>query len=116
MSSVKVQVKLDTAIRNKLAEMNNPTMMLAIHNILAKKCDPYVPFLEGNLSQTITVSDKGVRYIQPYARRQYYGDNFNFTLDKHPLATSRWDKAMLRDHGEEFNAEVQDIIVWRLRQ
>lgn len=104
------------AIREKLNEVNNPTTMLALHNILAKRCDPYVPFLEGPLSQTVVVSSKGVTYIQPYARYQYKGEDFNFTRDKHPLASAYWDKAMLRDHGDEFNQEVKDTIKWRLKQ
>lgn len=104
------------AIREKLNGVNNPTTMLALHNILAKRCDPYVPFLEGPLSQTTVVSSKGVTYIQPYARYQYYGEDFNFTRDKHPLASAKWDEAMLRDHGEEFNQEVKDTIKWRLKQ
>lgn len=104
------------AIREKLNEVNNPTTMLALHNILAKRCDPYVPFLEGPLSQTTVVSSKGVTYIQPYARYQYYGEEFNFTRDKHPLASAKWDEAMLRDHGDEFNQEVKDTIKWRIKQ
>ena len=104
------------AIREKLNEVNNPTTMLALHNILAKRCDPYVPFLEGPLSQTTVVSSKGVTYVQPYARYQYYGEDFNFTRDKHPLASAKWDEAMMRDHGDEFNQEVKDTIKWRLKQ
>lgn len=111
-----VKSKLNYAIQQKLAEINNPTTMLAIYNTLAKMCDPYVPFLEGHLSQTIQVSSDGVRYTQPYARYQYYGDNFNFTLDKHPLATARWDAAMMRDHGDEFVAQVEDILRRRMEQ
>lgn len=104
------------AIREKLNEVNNPTTMLALHNILAKRCDPYVPFLEGPLSQTNVVSSKGVTYIQPYARYQYYGNDFNHTVEFHPLASAQWDKAMLRDHGDEFNQEVAEILKWRIRQ
>lgn len=115
MASINVKVQLSQALQDKLKELNNPTTMLAIHNTLAKRCDPYVPFLEGPLSQTAVVSSKGVRYIQPYARRQYYGDSFKHTLDYHPLASARWDEAMLRDHGEEFNQEVQDILSWRVK-
>ena len=103
-------------IRKQLKEVNNPTTMVAIHNTLAKRCDPYVPFLNGPLSQTNVVSKEGVRYIQPYARYQYYGTNFNHTTDYHPLASAQWDKAMLRDHKDEFTQEVKDIIVWRIRQ
>ena len=115
MASISIKVQMNDALRNKIAEINNPTTMLAIHNTLAKRCDPYVPFLEGPLSQTAVVSARGVRYIQPYARRQYYGDNFNHTLEFHPLASARWDEAMLRDHGEEFNKEVEEILEWRLK-
>ena len=103
-------------IQKRLDEIIDPTTMLAIYNNLAKRCDPYVPFLEGPLSQTAVVSSEGVTYIQPYARRQYYGDNFNHTLDHHPLASARWDKAMLRDHGDEFLQEVEDILYWRMKK
>lgn len=102
-------------LRKQLKEVNNPTTMIAIHNTLAKRCDPYVPFLEGPLSQTNRVSAEGVRYIQPYARYQYYGVGFNHTKDFHPLASAKWDEAMLRDHRKEFNEEVKEIIKWRIR-
>lgn len=114
MSKVQVHVEISDALRAKLLEINNPTTMLAIHNTLAKRCNPYVPFLNGPLSQTAEVSPDGVTYVQPYARYQYYGDNFNHTVEFHPLASARWDKAMLRDHGEEFNTEVKEILKWRL--
>jgi len=116
-----VSVKIDRrVIQNEiiaqLGEINNSKTMIAIYNTLAKRCDPYVPFLEGPLSQTNQVSAKGVRYIQPYARYQYYGTDFNHTTEFHPLASAMWDKAMLRDHREEFNQEVKDIIVWRIKE
>lgn len=116
MSSFKIKVKIDNTIQEKLKEFNNPTTMLAIHNTFAKRCDPYVPFASGTLAQTVVVTPNYIRYIQPYARRQYFGDNFNFSIDKHPLATSRWDKAMLRDHGDEFNKEVEDLLYWRMKK
>ena len=116
MASITIGVQINDALQRKLEELNNPTTMLAIHNTLAKRCDPYVPFLEGPLSQTAVVSAKGVTYIQPYARRQYYGDTFRHTVEFHPLASARWDEAMRRDHGDEFNKEVEDILRWRLRK
>ena len=117
MASVQIRVDgriISKKIQQQLEEVNNPTTMLAIHNTLARYCDPYVPFLNGPLSQTIVVTSEGVRYIQPYARYQYYGYGFDHTLDYHPLASSYWDKAMLRDKRVEFNHEVKDIIDWRL--
>ena len=112
--TISLEGHIDKALQRKLEAVNNPTTMVAIYNTLAKRCDPYVPFLNGPLSQTFQVSSEGVRYIQPYARYQYYGVDFNHTLDYHPLASAMWDKAMLRDHGEEFYSEVKEIMVRRL--
>jgi len=103
-------------LRRQLKDVNDPTTMIAVYNTLAKKCDPYVPFLEGPLSQTVRISSEGVRYIQPYARYQYYGAHFNHTTDYHPLASAQWDKAMMRDHRQEFSQEVKEIIRWRIKQ
>lgn len=116
MASIKINVKISDALKSRLKDINSPGTMLTIHNTLAKRCDPYVPYLHGPLSQTIHISSKGVTYTQPYARRQYFGDDFHHTLDKHPLASARWDEAMMRDHGDEFNQEVEDILRWRLKR
>lgn len=116
MATINIKAKVSDALMQKIQAINNPTTMLAIHNDLAKRCDPYVPFLEGPLSQTAVVSSKEVRYVQPYARYQYYGDHFNHTTDYHPLASARWDKAMMRDHGDEFNQDVENILKWRAKE
>lgn len=111
------KLKFDNKILNKNLDalLDNKTM-LQINNLFAKKMDPYVPFLEGPLSQTIEVSPVGVKYTQPYARYQYHGTEFNHTIDYHPLASAEWDKAMMRDKGDEFKAEVKEILLQRLRQ
>ena len=147
MAEIKIGVQISDVLRDKISEINNTATMLAIHNTLAKRCDPYVPFLEGPLSQTVQVSATEVRYVQPYARYQYYGQIYgpnipiknadgeiegwfsppgqkkhptgrmmNHTTDYHPLASSFWDKAMLADHGDEFNKEVEEIIKWRFKK
>lgn len=55
----------------------------------------YVPFQSGNLMRNVTVSETGIKHNEPYAHRQYEGDNFNFYRGEqgHPLASARWDKA-----------------------
>ena len=116
MASIKVDLNLDKKLKRTFEEVNTGATMVAIYNTLAKRCDPYVPFLEGPLSQTVEITPRGVRYTQPYARYQYYGDNFKHTLDYHPLASARWDKAMLRDHGDEFRDEIKQIIQWRIQR
>ena len=70
---------------------------------MAQECmrlmNPFVPMDTGVLSQTVETkadSKRGiVHYTVPYAHRQYNGTSFNFSKEKHPLATHHWDKAML---------------------
>ena len=148
MAKVTVEVKssLGKKLISRLDAINNETTMTAVHNTLAKWCDPYVPMQNGPLSQTVQISAQGVRYIQPYARYQYYGEVYGpnipiieggdivgwfspkgkkkhptgrpltYSKEYHPLATSFWDKAMLRDHREEFVDEVKGILEWRMMQ
>lgn len=113
---VKVDVNMDSVVGKLENLLQDDALMLSINNALARYCHPYVPYLHGPLSETVEVTPECVRYTQPYARRQYYGDNFNFTKDYHPLATSRWDEAMMRDRGEEFCAEVSALIARRSRE
>ncbi len=137
--SVKVAVD-KSVLDKKLIELVNDNTMLQIHNTFAKMCDPYVPMDEGVLAQTIEIKPDGVTYNQPYAHYQYtglvYGPNFpivengiiigwyskpgekktptggylNYSKEKHPLATSEWDKAMMRDRGDEFKQQVTAIL------
>ena len=116
MITTKVEIN-EAAITAKLSKLvNDDQTMLEIHNLLAKMCDPYVPFLEGPLSQTIEVTPEYVKYTQPYSHYQYTGDHFNFTRDYHPLASAYWDKAMLLDHREEFEELVKQILVRRANE
>lgn len=148
MASVDIEIsKFNiSGLKNKLQEIPDDATRIAINNILARMCDPYVPFRNGPLSQSMDITPEGVRYTQPYARYQYYGEVYgpnipimedgivvgwfsppgqkkhptgrriNYSTDYHPLASSKWDEAMLRDHREEFEEEVTETIAWRLKQ
>lgn len=116
-TKVTAEVHIDSEeLNDKLTSLLTPEIMLELHNLFAKMCDPYVPFLEGPLSQTVEVKPEGNRYIQPYARYQYYGTNFKHTLDYHPLASARWDRAMMTDKGEEFLEQVKQILIRRAKE
>ena len=113
-----VDVKIDTTgLETKLNDLlQDNQVMLQIHQLFAKMCDPYVPFLEGPLSQTVEVTPEYIRYVQPYARYQYYGVDFNHTLVYHPLASALWNQAMMNAQGDEFKAQVRELLVRRAQQ
>lgn len=62
-----------------------------LDNEVLRQSRPYVPFRTGMLVNTAIVERPGkLVYVQPYARRQYYGQDFNFTLTHHPKAGPKW--------------------------
>ena len=117
--------------------------MLLVHNELARYCDPYVPMQSGILATAKEVTADGVRYTSPYAHYQYtgivYGPNIPimrdgmivgwfsrpnepktptdkhivYSTEMHPLASARWDEAMMRDRGDEFKQQIVDILKYK---
>lgn len=126
MASVTIKVKkniADKALKQKFDQLDLLTdtqTSLAIYDVLKKECNPYVPRLYGPLSENAQTTPEGVVYgsggEQPYARYQYYGVNFKHTLDYHPLASAKWNQAMMRDKKDEFTKQIKDIIEWRIKQ
>ena len=116
-NTIKVKVDIDDEmLKQKINNLLDDKTMLEIHNLLAKYCDPYVPMLEGPLSQTLEITPRYVRYTQPYAHYQYTGVGFNFTRDCHPLASAYWDQAMMAAKGDEFIEMVKRILARRAKE
>lgn len=104
-------VKVSINIRpDVLSRRLTPELKRYAHSRLRDYCDKYVPYRDGFLSQNVKVSDECVHYTQEYAAYQYTGDGFNFRRDKHPLATSHWDKAAMTVHGDDLAADIEDAI------
>ena len=118
MSRLNVDVSFNDRHIRELFEslLNDERTMYEIHALFARMIDPWVPYLHGPLSKTVEIEPGCVRYVQPYARRQYFGLDFNHTKDVHPLASAMWDKAAMQTQREAFVKQVQDILVRRARQ
>lgn len=116
MSHKTFTVEIDRRlIQDKLDVIaNDDRVMLQINNELARIINPWVPFLEGPLSQDLDITPQGITYLQPYATRQYYGDDFNHTKDYHPLASARWDEVAMTVKRDEFERIVEKIVKKRL--
>ena len=99
---------------NALCE--DPETRLEVHTLFAKMIDPWVPFLNGPLSQTINIQPEYVQYTQVYSHYQYYGIHFKHTKDYHPLASAMWDDVAMVTIGDSFTQQVKDILVRRAKQ
>lgn len=73
-------------------------------------CSPYVPMATGMLDQTVDITKDYVHYKVPYAHKNWDGDGINFSVDKHPLATSHWERAMATAKGQQLADEIQAYI------
>lgn len=114
---VKFQVHIDDkAIQKQIESLIDDKVMLEIQNLFAKTIDPWVPFLEGPLSQTLEITPEYVKYLVPYAHYQYEGTNFKHTTDYHPLASAHWDKVAMQTQLDIFVAQVKQILERRAKE
>jgi len=114
-SNVSVDI---SGVEDLINNLFDDTTMYRIHQALAKRCDPYVPYRTGALAQSglDNVSAQGVTYTAPYAEKVYYGVGVSFNPEYHPKATALWDKVMMQEQGEEFCKECQEIVERRARE
>lgn len=96
-------------------EILDDTTRLKINETIADMCDPYVPYISGNLAHDIVISPDGIEYSAEYAEKVYNG-RWEHSKQVHPLASSQWDKVMLEDHEEELNAKLDAIVAQRIRE
>lgn len=120
-SIVKTEVHINSKrIQRKLNQLcSDDATMYEIHNLFAKTIDPWTPFREGPLSQSVRITPQYIQYIVPYAHYQYEGININEanrTRTIHPLATSHWDKVAMQTQRDSFVRQVQRILKRRARQ
>lgn len=106
----------DKAIQNKIDNLIDDGTMVAIHNLFAKIVNPWVPMLEGPLSQNLVITPQYVRYLQPYANYQYWGIGFNHTLEPHEKASAMWDQVAMETEMEKFEQGVKDILERRAKE
>lgn len=106
----------DKAIEDKINNLVDDGTMVEIHDLFAKIVNPWVPMLEGPLSQNLVITPQYVRYLQPYANYQYWGTEFNHTIEKHPLASAMWDQVAMETEMEKFEQGVKNILRRRAKE
>lgn len=109
MLIVKTTVKINPAgvVFNGIATKDK---RIRINKEIEMQIGPFVPMQTGALLDNTTVDETGITYNSPYAKRLYEGEGFNFSKEKHPLATAHWDKAAMASKGEEIERSVERIL------
>ena len=114
MSSLEEEISKE-AIELVEEILEDPAFKTDVNKMLAKKFDPYVPYVTGALANNITVDANGITYNQPYAE-EVYESNHLHNLEQHPLASSHWDEVAFANHEDEIDAEIEERLDrWRTK-
>lgn len=108
MAKVTVTVKSNINIPRQLAKLDNNKFWIASTVELWRLISPYTPFQTGALMRGIKIKPKELRYIVPYAKKNYF-ENRNFRKDKHPLATNHWDKVAMKTKQPQLVRTMQRL-------
>mgnify|MGYP004511384655 CR=1 FL=1 len=84
----------------------NDRVRLFAHSELHRLYQKYVPMQTGALANTVEITPEYVRHVVPYAARMYYGVGFNFSTEKHALATAMWDKVAMETQRDKLTRAV----------
>ena len=115
MITGKVTINIDPkVIEQRLEGLLDTETKIEIGQILADVIDPWTPFLTGQLSQNVFVSEDTITYMVPYAADKYYGNVY--CKEYHPLATSHWDKVALETQMPVLVARVQELLIARAKE
>lgn len=105
--SIKVEIPNPSGVANRILSSR---VKKYGNTRLHAYCSPYVPMDTGMLDQTVEITEDYVHYKVPYAHYQWNGNGFNFSRDKHPLATSHWEKAMAVAKGAQLARDIEGYI------
>ena len=103
----------------------NQQTMLEFHQEWDRMMTPYVPWKEGMLADGLKrVTYDGIEYWADYAQYQYFLHNMeddlagttNRTRTHHKRPTSFWDVAFMNEKGDEFIAQLQDILDRKIKE
>lgn len=102
MAVVTIQGILEEPIKKLLT----PEAVSFMYQTFYNKMFPYIPFVTGNLASDYTIEEDGIHFNAIYSTRQYFGTEFNFTKDQHPLAQALWADVAWNTHEKEINEEL----------
>jgi len=75
-----------------------------------KLISDFVPRETGALMESVDVQPDGIHYLQPYATRQYFGEDFNFSKEKNEKACAKWDEVAMLTRKEKLIRSIREFI------
>ncbi len=115
MFNVKVsgQLKYEDIIKSINKKIDNASAV--IYNELAKNSFQFTPRLNDGLIDSLKPIIEngqyiGIEYTVPYAKRLYFGVDFNFTKNPNPLARALWVREAWRMYKSKILKAAQGAL------
>ena len=106
---IEVDMEIDINVGRLVKKVNNNELGLYAATSWHRLYTPYVPYVTGDLCNTVRLGPWQIHHTVPYAHKMYTG-RFNFTRDLHPLASRKWDKAAQSTQKRKLIRELQEFI------
>lgn len=104
--AIKVTVNMSKVGRKLDSICKNQQLGKFMASEAQRGMDKYVPMRTGALSEFTVVKPFHVLYPVPYAKYVFNGRGMKFSKDKHPNATSHWDRAYAIADGDKLAKSV----------
>ena len=104
------KVTVSASLQKKLAECLDDSTKIFANNTLFRYMYPYTPYVTGTMSEDVDIDADGIHYNSIYANRNYYGEGFKFSKEKHPLAQAKWGEIAGKIHGSAIARETENYI------
>ena len=104
------KVTVSVPLQKKLAGCLDDRTKIFANNTFFRYMFPYTPYVTGTMSEDVDIDKDGIHYNSIYANRNYYGDGFNFSKEKHPLAQAKWGEIAGKLHGAAIARETENYI------
>lgn len=109
---MRVAIKVDIG---KLRSVIDGNTRLFANESLYRHAVPYIPRETGTLMELVEITEKGIRFTQPYAHYQWYGlsksgNPLHYSKSQHPLATDHWEEQVKLNHYDTIIREIKNYI------
>jgi hypothetical protein len=111
MSSIKIQIDSADKILLKRNLGKNGKAQKEFTQLCAKKINPYVPYLGGDLKDKVDIGESSIKYNMPYAAKQYYTNQGKGagSASNGGMRGKYWDKRCWAQQGKEIVKSIAEF-------
>ncbi|MDE6357907.1 MAG: minor capsid protein [Eubacteriales bacterium] len=107
---MKINIKVNINANKIANRVINEDVKLFANQTWYRLYQNFVPMQEGNLYEDTEVTYEYIWHKSPYAERMYNGKDFDFSKEKHHLATAEWDKVAFKSQGNKLKKDIENYI------